>query len=66
MTNPQAAKSFEQPAEECMTITVWGPDNNGNPKATKRPLKCSECGKDHTDPPSKLRPGCQAYKEHQQ
>lgn len=30
----------------------------------KRPIKCEECGKDYADPPSKLCPVCQAYKEH--
>lgn len=27
---------------------------------------CSECGKEKRDTPSKLCPGCQAYREHQQ
>lgn len=28
-------------------------------------MKCEECGKYRADPPSKLCPGCQAYREHQ-
>jgi hypothetical protein len=28
--------------------------------------RCEECGIYHADPPSKLCPGCQAYREHQQ
>lgn len=32
--------------------------------AGKRPPMCEDCGKDRSDPPSKLCPGCQAYKEH--
>jgi hypothetical protein len=31
----------------------------------KRPPKCEACGVNHSDPPSKLCPGCQAYEEHQ-
>ncbi len=34
-------------------------------KITKRKLPlCEECFKYYSDPPSKLCPGCQAYKEH--
>ena len=28
-------------------------------------LKCDDCGVNQADPPSKLCPGCEAYKEHQ-
>lgn len=31
----------------------------------KRPKLCDECGIYRADPPSKLCPGCQAYREHQ-
>lgn len=42
--------------------------------ATKRARKehikqvhmCESCQQNYADPPSKLCPGCQAYKEHQQ
>jgi hypothetical protein len=27
---------------------------------------CLDCGKNRADPPSRLCPGCQAYREHQQ
>lgn len=30
----------------------------------KAPAICEECGKGHSDPPSKLCPGCQAYRDH--
>lgn len=33
---------------------------------TKEPKMCDECGVNRADPPSKLCPGCQAYKEHTQ
>jgi ribosomal protein L32 len=28
-------------------------------------MKCEECGKNYADPPSRLCPGCEAYREHQ-
>lgn len=31
----------------------------------RRPPICEGCGKDRADPPSKLCPGCQAYRDHQ-
>jgi len=31
----------------------------------KRPPVCEGCGKNRSDPPSKLCPGCQAYRDHQ-
>jgi len=31
---------------------------------TKLPPKCSDCGEKYSDPPSKLCPGCQAYRDH--
>lgn len=31
----------------------------------KKPKKCDKCGINLADPPSKLCPGCEAYKEHQ-
>lgn len=31
-----------------------------------KPPICDECGENYADPPSKLCPGCQAYREHQQ
>jgi rubrerythrin len=31
-----------------------------------RPPVCIECGVNRADPPSKMCPGCQAYREHQQ
>lgn len=31
----------------------------------QRPKKCEECDRYYADPPSKLCPGCQAYREHQ-
>jgi len=40
-------------------------DNLTQTTKTKRPKKCEGCGKNYADPPSKLCPGCQAYKEHQ-
>ena len=30
-----------------------------------QPAKCAECDRYYADPPSKLCPGCQAYREHQ-
>jgi len=33
-------------------------------KLSRSPL-CEDCGKNRSDPPSKLCPGCQAYCEHQ-
>lgn len=33
---------------------------------TGMPDKCIDCGENYADPPSKLCPGCQAYREHQQ
>ena len=32
---------------------------------TAMPPLCDECGQDYSDPPSKLCPGCEAYREHQ-
>lgn len=32
---------------------------------TRRPKKCDECGINYADPPSKICPGCEAYREHQ-
>jgi len=31
---------------------------------TKKPPMCIECLVNRSDPPSKLCPGCQAYREH--
>lgn len=28
------------------------------------PMLCEDCGKNYADPPSKLCPGCEAYREH--
>lgn len=36
------------------------------PKESQRPRKCEECGKYWADWPSRLCPGCEAYREHQQ
>lgn len=33
-------------------------------RALLRPAICEECGKYPADPPSKLCPGCEAYREH--
>jgi hypothetical protein len=30
----------------------------------RRPPLCEDCGKNRSDPPSKLCPGCEAYREH--
>lgn len=30
-----------------------------------QPARCAECDRYYADPPSKLCPGCQAYREHQ-
>lgn len=35
-------------------------------RAKRRPPICEGCGKNRSDPPSPLCPGCQAYQEHQQ
>jgi len=35
-------------------------------KGVGRPPKCIECDKNIADYPSRLCPGCEAYKEHQQ
>jgi hypothetical protein len=32
--------------------------------ARKRPKRCAECDKEWADPPSRLCPGCQAYRDH--
>jgi len=34
-------------------------------RARRRPPICEGCGVNRSDPPSKLCPGCQAYREHQ-
>lgn len=34
-------------------------------KQKRRPVKCEGCETNYADFPSKLCPGCQAYKEHQ-
>ena len=34
-------------------------------KLSEKPKLCEECYVNYADPPSKLCPGCQAYKEHQ-
>jgi hypothetical protein len=39
----------------------WGPA----PTTMEKKMPCDECGVNLRDPPSKLCPGCQAYKEHQ-
>lgn len=36
-----------------------------NKKGRLKPLKCIECGNNYADFPSKLCPGCEAYREHQ-
>jgi hypothetical protein len=36
-----------------------------NRAPNSRPKKCEGCGQNYADPPSKLCPGCQAYREHQ-
>ena len=33
---------------------------------SRKPPICDECGIHLSDPPSKLCPGCEAYKDHQQ
>lgn len=38
------------------------PETSAKPK---RPPICEGCFANRSDPPSKLCPGCQAYKEHQ-
>lgn len=34
-------------------------------ESVKQPPLCAECGVYRSDPPSRLCPGCQAYREHQ-
>lgn len=34
-------------------------------KSVEKPKLCVECHINYADPPSKLCPGCQDYKEHQ-
>lgn len=34
-------------------------------REVRRPPICEGCGLNRSDPPSKLCPGCQAYREHQ-
>jgi hypothetical protein len=46
-------------------IVTGGPDLTFSVTQTNKPVKCSECDTDWADPPSKLCPGCQAYREHQ-
>jgi rubrerythrin len=31
----------------------------------RRRKRCIECGTNYADPPSRLCPGCEAYREHQ-
>lgn len=33
-------------------------------KRLQKPPKCLECGVNRADPPSRLCPGCEAYREH--
>jgi rubrerythrin len=35
-------------------------------KKPQYPMLCEECGKNYADPPSRVCPGCEAYREHQQ
>jgi predicted Zn-ribbon and HTH transcriptional regulator len=34
-------------------------------EAMRKPPLCADCGERQSDPPSKLCPGCEAYREHQ-
>lgn len=46
-----------------MTLRPSKPKRS-KPKRAKPP-KCAECGIYRADPPSKVCPGCEAYREHQ-
>jgi hypothetical protein len=39
--------------------------NRGNKDTRQRRKRCVECGVNWSDPPSRLCPGCEAYREHQ-
>lgn len=41
------------------------PGDRAKALAGKLPPRCEGCDKDYADPPSRLCPGCQAYRDHQ-
>ena len=45
------------------TVVAYGIETNACDKC--RGIKCEECGINYADPPSKLCPGCEAYRGHQ-
>lgn len=57
MSKPESVTTLRQPTDEQMQ---WCRD------ALHALLKCEECLMNYADRPSRLCPGCQAYREHQQ
>ena len=64
----RGAENWQAFCDECK------PEYGGNDQAIaakveakmreKEPKMCDECGEEYADPPSKLCPGCEAYREH--
>lgn len=64
----KAALSEKEKRDRDMLLSGTGIMKDGKhiPAHSIRYMMCSECEKYPCDPPSKLCPGCQAYREHQQ